>query len=232
MIISLGSDCSVAYNMQKHGVRNCALPFDWIKSSTMTKVVDILRDNFQSWCDPALYEFQKMSTVHPYIQHDTFVDYCSDEQQTCVYKHKQYDVQFFHDFKSRFVNTVRQVHDDDEDKYHHQQHDFQQVMDKYQRRITRFKQALNGDENVHFIRIDRNKTSYNFEAINVFCQWMLNTYPNCKYKFTLILFDNKPVTNSTHHNLNSNCRVIYYQKTTTDTWKIEGLDWSQVFSNY
>lgn len=63
MFVSLGSNCSVAYNLKKHGLREKAYPFDWCKVS-INKLCRILENKFDDFSD---IEIVKKSDNHPLI---------------------------------------------------------------------------------------------------------------------------------------------------------------------
>lgn len=61
-IIPLGNTCSVAYQMNKLGIRNIAYPFDW-SSITLTKLNTVLDSNFKDFVSSL--GMMKKSTNHP-----------------------------------------------------------------------------------------------------------------------------------------------------------------------
>ena len=64
MFVSLGSNCSVAYNLKKHGLREEAYPFDWCKVS-INKLCGILENKFDNFSN---IEIVKKSISHPLIE--------------------------------------------------------------------------------------------------------------------------------------------------------------------
>ena len=54
-VVSLGTFCHTANHFQKHGIRTCSHPFDWILSRPAV-VTACLRDDFQTFLDPAHHE--------------------------------------------------------------------------------------------------------------------------------------------------------------------------------
>ena len=61
MFISLGSNCSVAYNLNKFGIRTNAYPFDWANTK-MNQLISVLENNFLNY---DTFEIKKLSTIHP-----------------------------------------------------------------------------------------------------------------------------------------------------------------------
>ena len=51
-IISLGSFCSVAMELEKIGLRSASYPFDWLISESFESVIGLIKSNFDSFLDP------------------------------------------------------------------------------------------------------------------------------------------------------------------------------------
>ena len=77
-IISLGCDCQVASQLQLHGLRKYALPFDWLLTPCITK---ILENKFEGFMTPDNFEFVVSETDGKYV-----LD-------------KKYQTRLLHDFK-------------------------------------------------------------------------------------------------------------------------------------
>ncbi len=78
-LINLGGECQVAYQMRLHGIRNEALPFDWI-ITPFSGLKKILEEQFAHFLNP---------------NNLTFV---SNEKSTYVFD-TYYGIRFLHDFK-------------------------------------------------------------------------------------------------------------------------------------
>jgi wyosine [tRNA(Phe)-imidazoG37] synthetase (radical SAM superfamily) len=61
VIVSLGSNCAVAYHLQELGLRTNAYPFDWVKIS-INSLNKVLENNFDGYSNIFL---KKLSTNHP-----------------------------------------------------------------------------------------------------------------------------------------------------------------------
>lgn len=62
--ISLGSNCSISYQLNKYNLRKNAYPFDWCKIN-INQLINILENNFDNFIDTI--EYQKDSLNHLYI---------------------------------------------------------------------------------------------------------------------------------------------------------------------
>ena len=47
--ISLGSDCSVSYQLRKCGLQTASMPFDWLKIDNLDSIISILQNNFKDF---------------------------------------------------------------------------------------------------------------------------------------------------------------------------------------
>ena len=47
-IISLGGNCSVAYQLRKFNINNISYPFDWCKL-TIKNLIKVLENNFENY---------------------------------------------------------------------------------------------------------------------------------------------------------------------------------------
>jgi hypothetical protein len=63
--ISLGGNCSVAYQLHKRGLRDVGYPFDWSKS-TMNQLLSALEDKLEKYVSSL--EISEFSNNHPYIK--------------------------------------------------------------------------------------------------------------------------------------------------------------------
>ncbi len=57
-LISLGSNCAVAYQMDKLGLREQAGPFDWAKIS-LPKLIKVLELDFAGWTDITIHHWSE-----------------------------------------------------------------------------------------------------------------------------------------------------------------------------
>ena len=78
-IISLGSFCSVAMELEKKGLRPASYPFDWLIDDEFDKVLALIENNFKDFLDPASM---------------------SRENRPEVYFNSKINVHFYHDFNA------------------------------------------------------------------------------------------------------------------------------------
>jgi hypothetical protein len=145
--VSLGPTCSVAYQLQKMGLRKEALPFDWIRMRSVKDVITLLNTRFENFLDVT---FIKNATTFPLIKDsDTFDEAAKAAKKACVttaiYKNKKLKIDFFHDFAEGTS--------------------IEEVRDKYSRRIDRFFEKIKGK--CVFVRDDKYFKQHNIADYNV-----------------------------------------------------------------
>lgn len=96
--ISLGSDCSVAYNLQRLGYRKFSFPFDWI----LSKNLSVLTNDFQDFLD---IKFLKETGKVKFCKIEE--DFLEEKIDMLRIKHVKYDLQFLHDFTN--LNEIKIV---------------------------------------------------------------------------------------------------------------------------
>lgn len=142
--ISLGLDCTLAYQLKNHNLRKFALPFDWSRIRSIKDLVEILDADFFNFLNPNEWIQEKQS--------DNFVS-CYDIQKKSKIrlKHKKYNIMYRHESIDDFL-------------------DLDMFLEKYSRRIDRFRnfmknQSKNKSKNYKkiyiYIGVDKiNKTDY------------------------------------------------------------------------
>lgn len=127
-IISLGSFCSPALEIERLGLRDGSYPFDWVLSRSMNNVVELISNGFS----------------------DLFnVDFFYQWKSQCsTYENIKCDIVFVHDF-SQWIDLNSQL---------------KHVIDKYQRRINRFYQAI--QEKTLFVRYIESESEYKYVEKN------------------------------------------------------------------
>ncbi len=125
LVISLGIRCLPAAQIERYGLRSGAYPFDW-NDTGFGSLVLVLQDDFRDF-------FAKEN-----IKEQPYPHLCTDGRivtSTRVIESK-YNIALMHDFSS-FSNIVREYED---------------VKQKYERRINRFYEVLLSGKHIYFIR--------------------------------------------------------------------------------
>lgn len=107
-VVSLGYFCSVSMELERIGLRNCSLPFDWLISANYKKVLENIGNHFAEFlCEENLYQEKSINSKYYYddknefhFYHD-FSKYTSLEEQLPQVKEK-YNRRIF-----RFYETVK-----------------------------------------------------------------------------------------------------------------------------
>lgn len=130
--ISLGSNCSVTYQLNKLGLRKHAYPFDWGKVS-LSQLIDVLSSDFIDFAESI--EFKKKSDLYPLINSICEDNYPNSKSNSVVVSNK-YGIIFAHELASKY-----QIED---------------FKSKIQMRIDRFKNLTSNPDKIKFVRIELN----------------------------------------------------------------------------
>lgn len=88
--ISLGSDCSIAYHLQKHGLRSFSFPFDWILSPKIEKCIE---NDFIDLFDSSNYIEKNSKSFTPLLDED----WNEEKENNIKIYHSIYKFTFLHD---------------------------------------------------------------------------------------------------------------------------------------
>ena len=215
--IPLGIDCSIAYQLNKHGLRYFALPFDWSYTKNLLNIIELIDNEFSNFL-PAnntidelrkLYEIIEIKTNNyllgqPFeLLEQTQTEQTQTEQtqsvqieQTQTYskyklKHKKYNLILPHEFAT--INDEQ----------------IQIFIDKYKRRIDRF-YKLNQHSQLIFIRLGTKKDLKYIDLLN---ETIKNKFNETKY---LIKFINLTDLSALNGPITTN-------------WKRDEYDWLSIF---
>ena len=94
--VSLGSSCSVAYQLQKLNKRNIAYPFDWLRCETLDNITNCFGNNFSDFITSC--HIVSKSDKFPLSTNDDFP--CIDNQSKAISlcMQNKYNMKFYHDF--------------------------------------------------------------------------------------------------------------------------------------
>ena len=128
--VPLGLDCVLAYQMKKLELRQFSLPFDWMSIKNIQIIIAILNDDFKSFIDKSNWLLQKQSSTFNFFQenNEDFNQYLGDDGKggplsLIRMKHKIYDLYLPHEAVNLEI-------------------DLDLVIEKYKRRIERFRDLL------------------------------------------------------------------------------------------
>lgn len=172
--ISLGSNCSITYQLEKLDLRKNAYPFDWVKI-TLNQLLNILIENFNDFIESL--EFVKISPYH-LIQESLVND---ELKISSLILTNKYNIKFAHELSEKYQIDIFKI--------------------KMLKRIERFREL--GNKNITFVRIELspidkswyknicylieilNKYSTNFKLILIVCSDLEFTFPSniLIYKF-------------------------------------------------
>ena len=145
MILSLGNNCSIAYNLRKE-----SNIFDWIKTNNFNNIANIINNEFNNFININNLIYVYDTEKHQLI--DDKYDENKNNNILNVYKNIKYDLYYYHDFLSNNINC------------------FLEFEIKYKRRIKRFYNIIMNNYEIIFIRneinyIEKKYIQFFFETI-------------------------------------------------------------------
>jgi hypothetical protein len=116
--ISLGSDCSVSYQLRLLGLQQQkygSMPFDWMRIDNLQSVISILDAKFDEFTKFKSYNIKPQSQAFEYLD----AVGCDNIKSQCRMIHKIYKFILPHEYQGTYIEPVK-------------------FQDKYARRISRF----------------------------------------------------------------------------------------------
>ena len=199
--MSLGLDCTIAYQLKKHNLRLFALPFDWTKIKNISSLIDIIDNDFFNFLNPDELTLEVQSDKFFSIHSKSNSN--SKENSLIRIKHKRYNIFFPHEAISDTFNTS----------------DMKIFIDKYSRRIERFRNILQNKQNKQIkIYIGLDKISEKSkENLKEKLKESLDRFSNYSNNFVLIFIEySKYVTH-----INSN---VFFD------WKRDYIPFNEIFN--
>ena len=189
--IPLGNSCSITYNLKLLKLRKYAFPFDWVRVINFNNVTKLIQNKFYGFLDFNNFKFKEFS--------DKFT--VDGKKGSYIYSNNY--CSFYHEFNKLI-----------------EEHHFNMFKEKYLRRIERFFNFMNSNNEIIFIREEFGKLK--ISKINNFINCINEIYPDLNYK--LIIITNQKI-NFSHKNLK-----FYYSKVRVTDWKRPELKWSDIFN--
>lgn len=230
--VSIGSICSVAYQLQEHQLRKVAYPFDWLKINSFQDLNLCLEDDFKQFLE---VKFIRESVKHPLLKNeeDKFIipekkdNECKDKEfeeseknnlnpaEISLVMKNAYNFEFFHDFPRDY--------------------NLSEIQEKYQRRIDRLKKILeNKEEEIIFIRDELKLAQVKEADIKKFIEILEKINPELKYRLVLILHNpkHKKIEEIFKEIIGEKFKKKIYFINDTDKfagWTRDNLEWGEIF---
>jgi hypothetical protein len=164
-IISLGSNCSVAYQLKQHNYRFNSYPFDWCNIK-INQLINVLKNNFVNYEN---IKINKLSENHPAFLNNNSNNPVSNNPKPSYILTNDYNIKFAHEVISN--NYL----------------DCEEFKNKLIRRINKFKNLIHNRHNPIFIRIELN----NFNKDSYYL--LLNELDKYFDNYKLILISNNNI---------------------------------------
>jgi hypothetical protein len=202
-IISVGSSCSVAYNLQKQELRKEAYPFDWLKTDNLEKLINCLEHKFNNFLENI--EIIRTSDKHEILEDNFIENKNNNENKENLVIKNDYDMLFYHDFNKDY-NIL-------------------EIKEKYNKRINRFLK-ITQSEKILFVRDElkiNNLIHYEklIKVLDSLCE---------NYKLLVIIHNPKNKNLEKIKYINN--KIIYYEdKNKFVNWKREDV-FCDIFNNF
>ena len=92
MFVSLGSNCSVSYQLAKYNIKTIALPFDWCQIN-INQLISVFENNFENFSN---FEILKESSTHNLIENNKIIG-----DSSLILKNS-YNIRFAHEILSKY----------------------------------------------------------------------------------------------------------------------------------
>ena len=213
--ISLGSNCSIAYQLNKRGLRSISYPFDWVSISIgqLNNILQMDFDNFSETLQPI-----KKSNSHEYFD---FVGYDgsnglddSDDNKT---PKKSGTIILTNKYGIKFAHEITEIVEIDKFKL------------KISNRINRFRNLILLNKQICFIRIELNTIRKNWIK---HIENLIKTLKNYIGQFKLILIINPNdicFNDICFDDLPEFVKIYKFENFLPD-WKMDLINWDEIFS--
>jgi Icc-related predicted phosphoesterase len=146
LYVSLGPDCSLAYQLKEADLRTIALPFDWCVTKNINHMIkDILENNISSFFDKDSWKFKELKGENHLIE-------SGSEIARFRLIHKIYKCEYPHELIKL--------------------EDFDIFIEKYKRRIERFQNLDSENKKLIFVRLG----NYDSELETILKEYYKNFY--------------------------------------------------------
>lgn len=209
--ISLGSNCSITYQLNKHKLRTNAYPFDWVKIS-ITQLIDVLTNDFDDFAESI--EYKKTSPLHPILEPPILEPLNWIEQpdemdsQPSLVLTNRYKLLFSHELTSKY--------------------ELDEFRDKIKSRIDRFRNLQSTNSVlIKFVRIELTPIKADWgEKIKLLMCMLDKIVTN--YELILIINSQTSLFDSSLFDFPSNTKIYTFGDFSPD-WKMDALDWKNIF---
>lgn len=158
-IISLGSFCSVAMELEKRGLRPASYPFDWLIADELETILQLIENNFKDFLDyPSMYQENNPNVyfndkINAHFYHD-FNAFEPLESQILV-QQKKYDrrIKRFYDDIRQPTLFIRYCKTPEDEAY----------IKNNKSRILSFLKSFNPDNQIIYVMSSKEGNSMNFD---------------------------------------------------------------------
>lgn len=209
--ISLGSNCSITYQLAKLGLRTNTYPFDWCKI-TLHQLIQILEENFNDYVESL--KFVSISNLHPIFEFDLKLMLGYELRQEL----NMYEIQSTSSLILTNKYKIRYAHEIGE-KYQ-----LEEFKNKIKERINRFRKLneLEMEKKINFIRIELSPLNQSW-YLNIMKLYSLLCGYSSNFKLILI------ICSQIEFQFPPNVKIHKFDKFNPD-WKMDLIDWNNILN--
>ena len=207
IFISLGSNCSISYQLKNLGIRDKSYPFDWCKVS-LSQVKNVLENKFKDFSD---IKIKKFSSNHEYKHNNKYGSFVLNNK---------YNITFAHEL---FINSDKNIHK------------FKNILDRRIQRFLEHKNDYIIFVILEYNKFNDNKLLELITKLNKYFNYFKILYikiddqknTNIKFNKNTLLDDNYKITISNKYNC---IKTIHVNKNIInwEDWKYSNLDWHNI----
>ncbi len=201
VVISLGNACGVAGALRDYHLRQEAYPFDWIVSP-FDAVCEMITTDFATFLDKEALEISNPTTVFDQVNGFKFIH---DFPTHHGMNNTEHDPASTGPIRQDFLNYLPSI------------------KEKYNRRISRFINALHGNDRIYLIR----NRDVSIEQALMLCLLLEEKFPNLD--FLLIVVDDENKITSKIDQVNKRIKFFYGSKYIQYESNRAIVDWKKIF---
>lgn len=195
LIISIGEDCACSSYLRRFNLQDYTYPFDWLTKASFDTRMNLLLNDFDSFL---IKENIKYLEKPKNANVDSNCDYYQDVKN---------DIYFYHDFRINIPFNS----------------EFENVKEKYNRRICRLYDNIANSKKVLFVWWSRNK-HLNYETIAKYYQMFSKKFFNQDIYFLIIEYSE---IKSEDNLLDNHVKIIKYDNISFK----QNSNWNEVMGN-